>query len=72
MESFCANKTEFRSIVESLIFLANTRLNIQYVISLVERFMSDPSIMYLKEAKRILRYIRGKQILAFITHVQRS
>lgn len=53
------SKIKFRSIVESLMFLTDTRLDIQYDISLVERFMIDPSILYLKEIKWILRYVIG-------------
>lgn len=35
-------------------FLINTRLDIHYIISLVSRFMVDPS-----ELQRIMRYVNG-------------
>lgn len=52
------NKTKFRIIVGSLMFLINTRPNIKYIILLMARLMNDPSIMDLKATKRIFRYVR--------------
>ena len=54
-----ASVTKFRSIVGSLMFLCNTRLDIQFAVSLVSRYMNDPSIVHLKDAKCILRYVKG-------------
>ena len=54
-----ASVIEFRSIVGSLMFLCNTRPDIQFAVSLVSRYMNDPSILHLKAAKRILRYVKG-------------
>ena len=46
-----ASVTEFRSIVGSLMFLCNTKLYIQFIISMVSRYMNEPSIMHMKAAK---------------------
>ena len=54
-----ASVTELRSILENLMFLSNTRPNIQFAISMVSRYMNDPSILHLKVAKCILRYVKG-------------
>jgi len=40
-------------------FLTNTRPDIQYAVSLVLRYMVDPSELHLQAAKRILRYVKG-------------
>ena len=53
------NKKEYRSIVGSLMFLTNTRSYLQFSVSLMERYMSDPSIAHLNAAKGILRYVKG-------------
>lgn len=53
------NKTNYRSIVGSLMFLCNTRSDICYAVSLCSRYMADPSYLHLKAAKRILRYVCG-------------
>ena len=53
------DKKQYRSIVGSLMFLTNTRPDLQFSVSLVARYMSDPSAVHLKVAKRILRYVKG-------------
>ena len=40
-------------------FLTNTRLDLQFSVSLVARYMSDPSFVHLKAVKIILRYVKG-------------
>ena len=49
----------YRSLVGSLIYLTNTRPDIVHAVSIISRFMSDPSKDHLAAAKRILRYIKG-------------
>lgn len=49
----------YRSMVGSLIFLTNSRPDICHIISLVPRYISLPSKIHLKAAKRILRYAKG-------------
>lgn len=53
--------TLFRSLVGSLIYLTNTRPDIVHAVSLVSRFMSDPSERHFVAAKRILRYLQGSK-----------
>lgn len=43
----------------SLIYLTNTRPDIVYPVSLVSRFMQEPSSLHYSAAKRILRYLKG-------------
>jgi len=45
------NVIEFRSIVGSLMFICNTRPDIQFVISMDSRYINDPSILHMKNAK---------------------
>ncbi|CAL8138498.1 unnamed protein product [Prunus armeniaca] len=49
----------YRSVVGSLIYLTNTRPDIVHAVSVVSRFMSDPSNHHFAAVKRILRYIQG-------------
>eukprot|EP00253_Pinus_taeda_P015435 PITA_15435 len=60
----------YRSIVGSLIFLTHTRPDITYLVSLVSRYMTNPSEIHMKAAKRILRYVKG--ILNFGIHYYSS
>ena len=49
----------FRSLIGCLIYLTATRLDIQFVVSLLSQVMRYASEMHLNAAKRILRYIKG-------------
>ena len=49
----------YRNHVGSMIYLTNTRPDILYIVSVVSRFMSDPSKLQYATAKRILRYFQG-------------
>jgi len=49
----------FRSLIGCLMYLIATRPDIQFVVSLLSRFMHCASEMHLKAAKRILQYIKG-------------
>lgn len=51
--------TTYRSLVESMMFITNTRLNIAHVVSLMSRYMSDPTKKHMKATKRIMRYVKG-------------
>nr|CAD1832705.1 unnamed protein product [Ananas comosus var. bracteatus] len=48
----------FRSIVGGLMYLTHSRPDIMFSVSLISRFMHDPTKHHLGAAKRILRYIR--------------
>ena len=47
------------SLVGSLIYLTNTRPDVVHSVSLISRFMVQPSKLHYVVAKRILRYLRG-------------
>ncbi|XP_057535385.1 uncharacterized mitochondrial protein AtMg00810-like [Amaranthus tricolor] len=49
----------YRSLVGSLIYLTNTRPDIFHTVSIISRFISEPSKAHLAAAKRILKYIKG-------------
>ncbi|RDX81241.1 putative mitochondrial protein, partial [Mucuna pruriens] len=52
--------TLFKSLVGSLRYLTSTRSDIMYVVGVVCRFIKSPTSTYMKVAKRILRYLKGK------------
>src|ERR1044072_7794287 len=51
--------TLFKQIVGSLRYLCNSRLDIGFVVGLVSRYMSEPRVTHIKDARRILRYLKG-------------
>ena len=53
------NPSRFRSLIGSLKYLINTRLDLTYSVNYLSRFMSNPSSEHMNTAKRVLRYIKG-------------
>ncbi|XP_057775544.1 secreted RxLR effector protein 161-like [Salvia miltiorrhiza] len=51
--------TLFKSLVGSLRYLTCTRPDILYATGLGSRYMKNPTYIHFKEAKRILRYLKG-------------
>ncbi|KAK1433672.1 hypothetical protein QVD17_10587 [Tagetes erecta] len=49
----------FKQMVGCLMYITNTRPDIQYVVSLLSRFMSNPNETHVAAAKRVLRYLQG-------------
>jgi len=49
----------YLSIVGSLLFATQSRLDIQHAVSLVSQFGGNPGISHLEAAKRILCYLKG-------------
>ena len=49
----------FRSMIGCLMHLIATRPNILNVISILSQFIHYASEMYLKAAKRVIRYVKG-------------
>lgn len=53
------NATLYKQIVGSLMYLTSTRPDIMYAVSLISRYMENPSEVHLLAAKRIFRYLKG-------------
>ncbi|KAF5476385.1 hypothetical protein F2P56_008108 [Juglans regia] len=51
--------TLYKQIVGSLMYLTATRSDIMYSVSLISRYMENPTEMHLLAAKRIVRYLQG-------------
>jgi hypothetical protein len=51
------DNTLYKQIVGNLMYLTATRPNIMYYMSLISRYMENPTEMHLLAAKRILRYL---------------
>ena len=62
----------YRTLVGSLIYLTTTRSNIMHVVSIVSRFMSEPSKDHFTTAKRILRYIKATRIFGIIYEAEQN
>lgn len=51
--------TLFKQVVGSLMYLTATRPDLMYGVSLISRFMGNPTEQHWLAAKRILRYLKG-------------
>jgi hypothetical protein len=49
----------FRSMIGCLMYLTATRPDILFAVSILSRYMHCASVMHLKAAKRVIRYIKG-------------
>ena len=55
---------EYQSIVGSGMYaMTQTRPDLAYTLSVLSRFNQNPSLQYIKAAKRMLRYIQGTKLL---------
>jgi len=54
-----AGDIHYLSLVGSLLFATQTRLNIQFAVGLVAQFSNNPGIAHLEVAKHILRYLKS-------------
>jgi len=54
-----ADKTHFKQMVGSLMYLTATRPDIIFVVNLISRYMENPTEFHLQVAKRVLRYLKG-------------
>lgn len=52
-------EASYRSMVGCLMYLTTTRPKILQVVSFLHRFVNCASEMYMKEAKRVKRYVKG-------------
>nr|GEZ04852.1 hypothetical protein [Tanacetum cinerariifolium] len=53
------NQTDYRSKIGSLMYLTSSRPDIVQAVFFCARYQSQPTEKYLKEVKRIFRYLRG-------------
>ncbi|XP_073019440.1 secreted RxLR effector protein 161-like [Primulina eburnea] len=54
-----ADKGRFQRLVGKLIYLAHSRPDITFAVSMVSRFMNDPSEIHMQAVMRILRYLKA-------------
>ena len=53
------DETFYKQIIGSLMYITNTRPDLQFSVSLLSRFMSKPTQLHVQAAKKVLRYLRG-------------
>lgn len=53
------NETLYKQMIGSLMYITNTRPDLQFAVSLLSRFMSRPTQLHAQAAKRVLRYLKG-------------
>ncbi|CAL8176432.1 unnamed protein product [Prunus armeniaca] len=53
------DSTIYKQIMGSLMYLTTIRPDMKFVVSLISRYMSNPTELHMEAAKRILRYLRG-------------
>ena len=53
------DSTLYKQMVGSLMYLTATRPDLMFVVSLISRFMENPSELHFGTAKRIMRYVKG-------------
>ena len=58
-ESEPTDPTYYKTIIRSLRYLVNTRLDIYYATNTLSQFMCEPRKIHFMAAKHILRYLRG-------------
>ncbi|KAH7351937.1 hypothetical protein KP509_19G021300 [Ceratopteris richardii] len=58
--------TLYSQAIGCLIYLCNTRPDIQFAVSQVSRFMQNPTVLHWKAIKRIFRYLKGTSNFAMV------
>ncbi|KAL0298728.1 UNVERIFIED_CONTAM: Retrovirus-related Pol polyprotein from transposon RE1 [Sesamum radiatum] len=53
------DKTNFMQIVGCLMYLTATRPDMMFAVSLLSRFLENPTQLHFQLAKRVLRYLQG-------------
>ena len=53
------DKPYYKQVVGSLMYLTATRPDMMFVVSLISRYMENPTELHLQGAKRVLRYFQG-------------
>lgn len=49
----------YRKLIEYLMYLVNTKLDICFVLNTLSQYMVEPRHVHLVEAKHVLRYLHG-------------
>ncbi|GKA10555.1 hypothetical protein Tco_0689988 [Tanacetum coccineum] len=62
LSSKAINKTQYRGMTGSLMYLTASRPNIQFLTCLCARYQANPKESYLITVKRIFRYLKGKLV----------
>ena len=58
-EGVTTDKGQYQRLVGKLIYLAHTRLDIAYAVSVVSQFMHNPKDSHLQAVYRLLRYLKS-------------
>jgi chaperone required for assembly of F1-ATPase len=58
-DSNLVDVTLYRQLVEILIYLTTTQIDIFFEVSMISRFITEPKELHWKLVKRILRYLRS-------------
>ena len=53
------NRKMYQRLIERLIYVAHTRPNIAYLVSVISQFMHDPREIHLQATYRILHYLKA-------------
>lgn len=53
------DSTLYKQMVGNLMYLTATRPDLMFVVSLISRFMANPTELHFGTAKRIMRYVKG-------------
>ena len=51
--------TLYRSMIDCLLYLTASRLNIAFSVVVCSRFQSNPKVSHLNAVKRIIKYVSG-------------
>ncbi|KAK6162367.1 hypothetical protein DH2020_002208 [Rehmannia glutinosa] len=57
------DQTRHRALIGSLLYLTTSRPNITFVVGVCARFQSSPEKSHMIVAKRILKYLKGSQVV---------
>lgn len=55
------NETQYKQMVGSLMYITTARPDLMFSVSLISIYMSQPTEMHIKVAKRILKYLKGTE-----------